>query len=73
MGNFSFYMNEPTPCIEVGGVYYNNVEMYDNPFIVKEIYKEGLNYYAKCTHLDEFTGKEVELDIYSFYLEKEGV
>lgn len=26
--DFSRYMNKPLPPVEVGGVYYNNVEMY---------------------------------------------
>lgn len=63
-------MNTPEPSVEVGHEYYNNVEMYDNPFIVKDIIERDGRYYAKCLHIDEFTGIEEEVEVYCFNLSK---
>lgn len=69
--NMELYMNKPLPPVEVGGVYYNNVDMCDNPFVVLEIIILNDNFYARCSHIDEFTGEEEELTVYANYLSKE--
>lgn len=71
MVDFSQYMNPPLPCVEVGGVYYNNFDMCENPFTVKRIESQDYKYYAICSHVDEFSGEEEEVKVYAFYLSKE--
>lgn len=68
--DFSRYMNKPLPPVEVGEVYYNNVEMYENPFIVKWVKTVGDKFYAVCDHVDEFSGETVEIRVYAYYLSK---
>lgn len=69
--SFYLFMNKPLPSVKVGEVYYDNVGMYENPFIVKEIIEKGLSYYAICSHTDEFSGEEEEVEVYCFNLSKE--
>lgn len=68
--DFSRCMNKPLPPVEVRGVYYNNVEMYENPFTVKWIETVKDKFYAVCDHVDEFSGETVEVRVYAYYLSK---
>lgn len=68
---FSLFMNKPIPSVRVWEVYYDNVESYENPFTVKEIIERDSNYYALCSHIDEFSGDVEEVEVYCFNLSKE--
>lgn len=70
MEDFGRYMSEPLPPVEVGEVYYNNIDMCDNPFVVKDIIIKDNKFYAVCSHVDEFTGEEEERTVYAYYLTK---
>lgn len=71
MEGFERYMNPPECPVVVGGTYYNNVEMCENPFVVKSIEADGVKFYAICSHVDEFTGVEEEVRVYAGYLSTE--
>ena len=68
------YMNEPVCRLEIGKDYWDNVDMAENPYRVLEVYqKSNGKFYAKCLHVDEFSGSEVVVEVYegNLSLEKE--
>lgn len=68
MEDFSRYMNKPLPNVEIGKEYYNNVDTAENPFRVIDVLERNGKFYAVCIHVDEFSGSEERVEVYSGYL-----
>ena len=62
---FKNYMNAPLCRLEIGKEYWDNVDMAENPYRVVEVtQKENGKFYAKCLHVDEFSGEEFMVEVY---------
>ena len=62
---FKNYMNAPLCRLEIGKEYWDNVDMAENPYRVVEVtQKENGKFYAKCSHVDEFSGDECMVEVY---------
>ena len=71
---FEECMNAPECPVRVGGVYYNTYTMDENPYTVLEVFHNGdYKYYAKCSHVDEFSGENCIVDVFAWYLAEKPV
>lgn len=62
---FKNYMNAPLCRLKIGKEYWDNVDMAENPYmVVGVVQKENGKFYAKCLHVDEFSGDECMVEVY---------
>lgn len=69
MFDLSEYINKPECPVEVGKTYFRN-DLLDGtePYLVKGIVDRGGKFFAVCSHKDEFSGEDIEEEVYAFYL-----